>query len=120
MLLLLRLIIWRERSDSSLKKALGFTTADIKEEYLKKTFKYLLPGIALGIFAGIVPGQGLAGVLLGSMGAYGFRFILNPISVFVFAPAVIAAAAALATGVSLKEIGRIQAYECLGARSGIY
>jgi putative ABC transport system permease protein len=115
MLLLLRLVIWRERSDSSLKKALGFTSADIKEAYLKKTSKYLLPGIAVGIFAGIVPGQGLAGVLLSSMGAYGFHFIINPIAVFVIAPAVIIVAAALATWVSLKEVGRIYAYECLRA-----
>ena len=115
MLLLLRLVIWRERNDSSLKKALGFTSADIKEAYLKKTSKYLLPGIAVGIFAGIVPGQGLAGVLLSSMGAYGFHFIINPIAVFVIAPAVIIVAAALATWVSLKEVGRIYAYECLRA-----
>jgi putative ABC transport system permease protein len=40
-LLLLRLAIWRERSDSSLKKALGFTSADIKEAYVKKAFQYV-------------------------------------------------------------------------------
>ena len=117
-LLLLRLAIWRERSDSSLKKALGFTSADIKEAYVKKTFQYVLPGIAVGCFAGIVPGQSLAGALLGSMGAYGFHFIINPIAVFVVAPVAIAAAAALATWASLKEVGRIRAYECLGARTG--
>ncbi len=69
LLLLLRLVIWRERGDSSLKKALGFSSSAIKGEYLKKTFTYVLPGIVLGIFIGIVPGQGLAGALLGSMGA---------------------------------------------------
>ena len=116
MLLLLRLVIWRERNDSSLKKALGFTSADIKIEYLKKTFMYVLPGIAVGIFAGIVPGQGLAGALLGSMGAYGFRFIIDPLAVFGLMPAVIALAAALATVVSLREVGKIRAYECLAAR----
>jgi hypothetical protein len=52
------------------------------------------------------------------MGAYGFHFIINPIAVFVVAPAAIAAAAALATWASLKEVGRIRAYECLGARNG--
>jgi putative ABC transport system permease protein len=118
MLLLLRLVIWKERNDSSLKKALGFTSADIREAYLRKVFQYVLPGLAVGIFAGIVPGQGLAGMLLGSMGAYGFRFMISPVVVFVVTPAVIAGAAALATGVSLKEVGRIRAYECLGARSG--
>lgn len=116
MLLLLRLVIWRERGDSSLKKALGFTSADIKAEYLKKTFIYVLPGIAVGIFAGIVPGQGLAGALLGSMGAYGFKFIIDPLAVFGLTPALIALAAVLATIVSLIEVGRIRAYECLTAR----
>ncbi|NLD87441.1 MAG: ABC transporter permease [Clostridiales bacterium] len=120
MLLLLRLVIWRERSGSSLKKALGFTSAGIKGEYLKKTFKYILPGIVIGVFAGIVPGQSLAGILLGSMGAYGFCFIINPMAVFVAAPAVIAMAAALAIWASLEEVGRIHAYECLGARTGNY
>jgi putative ABC transport system permease protein len=120
MLLLLRLVIWRERNDSSLKKALGFTSKDIKKEYLKKTLKYILPGMAVGIFAGIIPGQELAGVLLASMGAYGFSFIINPIEVFMVIPAVIAAAAAFATWVSLKEIGRIHAYECLGTYSSHY
>lgn len=119
-LLLLRLVIWRERNDSSLKKALGFTSSDIKKEYLMKTFKYFLFGTVVGIFAGIVPGQGLASILLGSLGAYGFYFIINPIAVFVVIPAVIATAAAFAIGISLKEVVRIHAYECLDAHSSNY
>jgi len=59
MLLLIRLVVWRERNDSSLKKALGFTSSDIRMEYLKKTVTYILPGIVLGVLAGIVPGQSL-------------------------------------------------------------
>ena len=101
MLLLLRLVIWRERNDSSLKKALGFTSADIKKVYLKKIFTYLLPGMMVGIFAGIVPGQSLAGILLSSMGAYGFRSSSSDrISWCACGDRV---AAALATGVSLKS-----------------
>lgn len=120
LLLLLRLVIWRERSDSSLKKALGFSSSAIKGEYLKKAFTYVLPGIALGIFIGIVPGQGLAGALLGSMGAYGLHFIIHPLRVFVLTPVLIAAAAALAGGLSLKEVNKIRAYECLRAASANY
>lgn len=112
-LLLVRLVIWRERSDSSLKKALGFTSSDIRKEYLKKTLLYVLPGILLGIFVGIVPGQGLAAVLLRSMGAYGFRFIIEPAAVFAAAPAGILAVVMSAALVSLMEVNRIRAYECL-------
>ena len=113
MLLLVRLVIWRERNDSSLKKALGFTSSDIRIEYLKKTLTYILPGIALGLFAGIFPGQSLAALLLRSMGAYGFRFIINPVAVFAAAPSMIAASAMTAAILSLTEIKRIHAWECL-------
>ena len=115
MLLLVRLVLWRERNDSSLKKALGFTSSDIRMEYLKKTVTYILPGIVLGVFAGIVPGQSLAALLLRSMGAYSFRFIIDPLTVFAAAPAMIAVSAVLAAILSLTEVKRIHAWECLRA-----
>ena len=114
-LLLLRLVIWRERSDSSLKKALGLRSSDIRNEYLRKTLAYLAPGLALGIFAGIVPGQSLAAILLRSMGAYGFRFTIDPAVVFAAAPAVIAATVMTAALFSLTEVKHIHASECLRA-----
>ena len=115
MLLLIRLVVWRERNDSSLKKALGFTSSDIRMEYLKKTVTYILPGIVLGVFAGIVPGQSLAALLLRSMGAYSFRFIIDPLTVLAEAPAMIAVSAVLAAILSLTEVKRIHAWECLRA-----
>ena len=115
MLLLIRLVVWRERNDSSLKKALGFTTSDIRMEYLKKTLAYILPGIVLGVFAGIIPGQSMAALLLRSMGAYSFRFIIDPLTVFAAAPAMIAVFAVLAAILSLTEVKRIHAWECLRA-----
>ncbi len=115
MLLLIRLVIWRERNDISLKKALGFTSSDIRMEYLKKTLTYILPGIVLGVFAGIIPGQSLAALLLRSMGAYSFRFIIDPLTVFAAAPAMTAASAMFATTLSLTEVKRIHAWECLRA-----
>lgn len=115
MLLLVRLAIWRERNDSSLKKALGFTSSDIRMEYLKKTLIYILPGIAMGLFAGIIPGQSLAALLLRSMGAYSFRFIIDPAMVFAEAPAMVIVSAMIAAIISLTEVKRIYAWECLRA-----
>ena len=114
-LLLIRLVIWRERNDSSLKKALGFRTTDIRIGYMKKTMVYTVPGIALGIFAGIVPGQSIAAMLLRSMGAYGFHFMIDPAAVFAAAPAVISVSVMTAALSGLTEVKNIHAYECLGA-----
>lgn len=114
-LLLIRLVIWTERRDSSLKKALGFSSSDIRRGYLKRTLIYTVPGIALGILSGIVPGQKLAEMLLRSMGAYGFHFIIDPAAIFAAAPAAAAVSVLLAAFLALKEVKNIHAYECLRA-----
>ncbi len=117
-LLLIRFVIWKERNDISLKKALGFTSTDVQKDYLKRSVPYILSGILLGLFAGIVPGQSLAGMILGFLGAYGFQFIVNPMKTFVLAPGIIVFAAYLAVFMSLRKVRRIRAFECLGAFSG--
>ncbi len=115
-LLFIRLTIWQERGDCSLKKALGFLSSDIRNSYLKKSLKYILTGTAGGIFLGLIPGQNLAGMLLGSLGASGFHFIIDPIQTFIRIPLLIAAAAMLSARISLSEVDRIKAYECCVGR----
>ena len=114
-LLMIRLAVWRERGECSLKKALGFTSGDIKAHYLKKTGMCLLPGLVTGVFLGIVPGEALAGALLSSMGAYGFSFITDPVFTFAIIPVLTAATALSAAVISLREVDGIRAYECMAA-----
>ena len=76
---------------------------------------YILPGMVIGIFAGIVPGQRMAAVLLRSMGAYGFHFIIDPLEAFAKAPVMILASVFSAALIGLVEVNHIRAYECLGA-----
>jgi len=112
-LLLTRLLIWRERSDSSLKKALGFTSRDVQNEYLNNVFLVSAIGIVVGILAGVFPGQLLAGIFLSSLGAQGFRFIINPVHVFVLVPVISLFTVLAAAWAGLIEIRSIRAFECL-------
>ncbi len=113
-LLMTRLMIWKERGESSLMKALGFTAGDLKKRYVKRNLAAVAIGLFFGIFAGIVPGETLAGLLLGTMGAYGFHFILKPAFIFTVVPLVILITALTALFISLREVDGIRAYECLG------
>ncbi|MBP5413979.1 MAG: ABC transporter permease [Lachnospiraceae bacterium] len=114
-MLLMRLIIWKERSESSLKKALGLRTLKICTDYLKKLAVYVISGIFLGVLTGVLLGQRLAGTLLGMMGAQGFKFVIDPLSTFIYVPVFIALSAFVAAFVSLREIKRISASECLNS-----
>ena len=111
--LLVRLVIWRERKESSFKKALGLKSSDIRREYLKKAFLYIIPGVVIGVIAGLIPGQKITGGLLESFGAKGFQFVIDPVQAFVFVPVLTMAAAGIATIISLIEIKRINSCECL-------
>ena len=115
-LLFIRLTIWQERGDCSLKKALGFLSSDIRAEYLKRSLLYILCGTAAGVFLGLVPGQKLAGILLGSLGASGFRFIIDPVRTFIIIPAAAVVTAMVSARISLSEVDRIKAYECCTGR----
>ena len=115
-LLFIRLTIWQERGDCSLKKALGFISADIRFSYMKKSLIYILIGTGAGVFLGVVPGQNLAGMLLGSLGASGFKFFIDPVRTFLLTPVLIIVVAVSAERISLNEIDRIKAYECCAGR----
>ncbi len=114
-ILLMRLVIWKERKESSLKKALGLKSADICMYYLKKLSLYVISGILIGLLSGVFLGQRLAGSLLGMMGAQGFKFVIDPLSTFIYIPLLIAVSAYIASFISLMEIKRISASECLNS-----
>ena len=82
-------------------------------DYFKKAYKYIVPGILTGIILGVLPGQKMAGTLLSSFGARGFRFVINPVLTFIFVPILTMATAGLAVTLSLREIKRIRSSECL-------
>ena len=113
--LLMRLIIWKERKDSSLKKALGLSSSEIRTDYLKKLVLYVFSGVVIGELLGELLGQRIAGGLLSLMGASGFKFVIDPLESFGLVPLLIMITAVMAAVLSLTEIKRIRASECLNS-----
>ena len=110
-LLFIRLTVWQERNDNSLKKALGISSKMIRRDYIRKSAVYVVSGIIAGILLGIAAGQNLAGVLFGMLGASGFRFIIDYKMVFVIIPLEAMIVAMAAVRLSLNEIERIKPTE---------
>lgn len=113
LVLFVRMLIEKDRYEISLKKAIGFTSETISKEYMRKIFICILAGVLIGVFLGCVPGETVAGMLLGSLGAAGFEFIFNYIQVCLVVPVIAMAAALLAALIGVKEIKNIEANECL-------
>ena len=107
-----RLLVARDRLDISLRKAIGFTGRDIKELYLLGYLPVLLAGILTGILSGNLLGEKLAGILLRTLGATDFRFLIDYKTVCVCIPVIAVITVFCAILFGLLEIKNIKAYEC--------
>ena len=112
LMLFLRLMTERNRYTISLRKALGFTSRECERIYFLKGIIPAFIGIALGLGLGSLWGEGLCGLVLQSFGAYGFRFVIDPISVFLVIPLLSLVMAAIAIKFGIKNIKDIKAFEC--------
>lgn len=107
-----RLLVAQERNEISLRKALGFTLRDIKGLYFLRYLPVLLMGILAGILAGNLLGQQLAGAFLKTLGATGFRFLIDGKAVYGWIPGITVITVLCACLLGLSEVKHIRAYEC--------
>lgn len=107
-----RLLVAQDRNDISLRKALGFTLRDIKELYFLKFLPVLLVGILMGILSGNLLGQQLTGIFLMTLGATGFRFLIDGKAVCGWIPGVTVITVICGGLLGLLQIKHIRAYEC--------
>ena len=107
-----RLLVAEDRYDISLRKALGFTGGDIKRLYFLGYLPVLLASIPAGILLGNLLGEKLAGMLLKTLGATGFRFLIDYKAVCGWIPAVTVITVFCAILLGLSEVKHIRAYEC--------
>ncbi|MGN0977830.1 MAG: FtsX-like permease family protein [Faecousia sp.] len=107
-----RLLVAEDRSEISLRKAIGLTGGDIKRLYLRRYLPVLLAGILAGILSGNLLGEQLAGIFLKTLGATGFRFLVNYKAVCGWIPAAAVITVFCAILLGLSEVKHIRAYEC--------
>lgn len=110
-ILFMRLVIETKRYGISLKKALGFTARCIQWEYLIKGMIPAVFGVFVGILLGNTVGGSICGLILKSLGADGFRFVVCRRQVLLIA-IILVAAAANAIWLGIREVKKIKAYEC--------
>ena len=109
--LFVRLLVEKERLQISLKKAIGISSKMVRRELIKKLKVYPVIGIILGIIAGCYLGQFIAGMFLESLGASGFKFVIDYINLFIFIPGMVALIFIIAAACGTYEIDKISACE---------
>ena len=114
-MLFVRMLIASIRNQISMKKAFGFKNADILNSFRKSCVWYISAGVIAGTILGCTLGQVICGMALSSLGAVGFKFELDMISILIniVAGSIIAI---LAVYIGSKGIRNIKAVECCSGR----
>lgn len=110
-LLFMKMLVAKDRYSIAVMKAFGFTTSDIKVQYVSRTVFVLIVGIVLGMLLANTLGEMLAGLVISSFGASTFNFAVNPLSAYLFSPLMMICAVLVATMIGTSGAGQIKISE---------
>ncbi|PXV90326.1 putative ABC transport system permease protein [Lachnotalea glycerini] len=102
--LFIKMLVARDRYPIAILKAMGFSDADIRRQYLTRSITVLAMGVILGTILANTLGE-LAGMaIVSSFGAATFDFVVNPWLVYLVSPLLIAGCVVIATMLGISGI----------------
>ncbi len=84
--LFFNMLITKDSGDIAILNSLGYSFRDIRHQYLCRAIFTGIIGITLGIIGTMTLGTGLVGFAGSFMGIASFKFIVNPVLIYVIAP----------------------------------
>jgi putative ABC transport system permease protein len=103
----MRMLVAKDRYSIAVMKSLGYRDRDIKAQYLARALVVLTIGVIAGTLLANTVGEMAAGALIASFGASSFSFEIDPIRVYGFLPALLAAVVLAATMLGSSDAGAI-------------
>jgi putative ABC transport system permease protein len=110
-LLFMKMLVAKDKYSIAVIKVFGYTTSDIRAQYLSRSVFILIAGIVLGTLLANTLGGMLAGAVISSFGATTFHFTINPLSAYLFNPLLMIGSVLIATMIGTAGVGRIQISE---------
>lgn len=106
-LLFMKMLIAKERSSIATLKVLGFTSKDIKNQFMARAIFVAFIGIILGTILANTLGEAIAGVVIAQLGAASFQFRINPITAYILSPLMMICLVLIAAMFSTAKVEQI-------------
>jgi putative ABC transport system permease protein len=103
-LLFMKMLVAKDRYSIAVLKSFGFTGTDIKRQYVTRSLLVAALGVIIGVILANTLGEPVGALLISSLGATTFRFVVNPFYAYLFAPLLIAGCACVATLLGIRDI----------------
>lgn len=107
-LLFMKMLVAKDRYSIAVLKSMGFTSGDIRRQYMARSVTVTALGIVVGVILANTLGEAAGGVLISSFGAATFSFAGNPWFAYLFSPLMIGMCVMVATVLGVWEIGRLK------------
>ena len=105
--LFLKLLVARHYSQIAIMKAIGFSLADIRIQYLTRSLLILNLGILVGVVISNTLGQSLVGLVWSMMGAPEIKFIINTVHTYIICPLILMSVVTMTTVGSIALIKNV-------------
>jgi len=110
-LLFMKMLVAKDRYPISVLKSIGFTSLDIRRQYVARSIIVLALGVVIGTVLANTLGELVGVALISSFGASTFHFEINPLFAYLFSPLVIAACVYIATLFGVSDIRSLKVSE---------
>jgi putative ABC transport system permease protein len=110
-LLFMKMLVAKDRYSIAVMKAFGFTSSDMKAQYISRSVFVLIVGIVLGTLLANTLGEILAGMVIASFGTTTFHFAVDPLSAYLLSPLMMIISVLLATMIATSRAGQIKISE---------
>ncbi|MDO4273619.1 MAG: ABC transporter permease [Eubacteriales bacterium] len=110
-LLFMKMLVAKDRYPIAVLKSLGFTNRDIRRQYMTRSIIVTALGITAGVILANTLGEVIGGILISSLGATTFTFVVNPWFAYLLSPLLIGACVIIATVFGVWDIRRLKISE---------
>ncbi|MCD7947719.1 MAG: ABC transporter permease [Oscillospiraceae bacterium] len=102
--LFMKMLVAKDRYSIAIMKSMGFTSRDIRLQYLTRSAIVLLLGVIIGTMLANTLGEYVGVAVIASFGATTFRFVVNPWFAHLFSPILIACCVYIGTRLGVSDI----------------
>lgn len=107
-LLFMKMLIAKDKQAIAVLKSIGFSTTDIRKQYVIRGLIVLVLGVLSGMILANTLGEMVGTLLISFFGVSSLHFEVNPLFAFVIAPLVIGSCVYLATLIGIQDIQSIK------------
>ncbi|MDR1237172.1 MAG: FtsX-like permease family protein, partial [Propionibacteriaceae bacterium] len=111
-LLFMKMLVAKDSYPIAILKSLGFTSMDIRKQYVTRSGLVAAFGVVIGVILANTLGELVGAALISALGATTFRFVVDPLYAYLFAPFLVAVCVLAATLLGIRDIRplKISAY----------